>query len=120
VDSDVLVVHAVRNLYKEVYLGSRKVSKRDKLGIFAKIEVVLLETFTILIEAEYAKPSVKLPILEKARTKIEIIKQLVRVTYEIGTLTENQYLRWQESLQEISRMTSRWIDYIATQNPPIK
>ncbi len=102
----------MRNLYKEVYLGSRKVSKRDKLGIFAKIETALLETFIILIEAEYAKPSVKLPILEKARTEIEIVKQLIRIAYEIGILTENQYLRWQESLQEISKMTSGWIKYL--------
>ncbi|HUD03939.1 MAG TPA: four helix bundle protein [Candidatus Paceibacterota bacterium] len=115
---DIPVVHAIRKLYKEVYIGSGKVSKRDKLGIYAKIENTLIECLSLLIEAAYKTRSEKKIVLESARIKIEISKQLIRTAHEIGAVSEDQYLRWQLSLQEISKMTNGWIKYLETKNPP--
>jgi hypothetical protein len=113
------LVHALRKLYKEVYTGSNKVSKRDKLGIFAKIENNLLDSLSLSIEATYKARLEKKSVLELLRIKIELTKQLIRTAHEIGALPESHYLKWQASLQEISKMTNGWIRYV-TQNPPMR
>jgi len=100
-----------------VYIGSGKVSKRDKLGIYAKVENTLIESLALSIEATYRTRAEKKSVLESVRIKIEIEKQLIRTAYEIGALSEVQYLRWQLSLQEISKMTNGWIKYLETKNP---
>jgi hypothetical protein len=117
-------VHALRNLYKEVYVSTSKVSKRDKLGLYAEIERAILQAFSLIIAAVYKNRLEKRPILEQARIRIEIVKQLVRTAHEIRSLDEKSYIRFAATLQEISKMTNGWIKYLdastKTQNPPVK
>ena len=117
-DFDIPLVHAVRKLYKEVYLFGAKISKRDKLGIYSKIENGLIEILSLSIDAAYKPPFAKKPVLENVRIKIEMIKQIVRTANEIGVIPEKQYLAWQSSLQEMSKMTNGWLKYLETKNPP--
>lgn len=118
------MVHALRNLYKEVYISTGKVSKRDKLGIYAEIERKVLNTFSLIISAVYKNKTEKYPVLEQARIQIELTKQLIRTAYEIKSLEERNYLRFAGMLQEISKMTNGWIKYLethnTTQNPPLQ
>jgi len=111
------LVHAVRKLYKEVYLFGPKISKRDKLGIYSKIENSLIEILSLSIEAAYKSPPTKKPVLENIRIKIETLKQMTRTANEIGVIPEKQYLSWQLSLQEMSKMTNGWLKYLETKNP---
>jgi adenine-specific DNA methylase len=114
------LIHALRNVYKEVYLASNKVSKRDKLGIYAKIENATLDAFSLCIEAAYKTKPEKRLMLEKVRIQIETIKQLVRLANEMKIMEEKKYLFLAELLQEVSKMTNGWIRYLDTQNPPIQ
>lgn len=114
------MVHAIRNLYKEVYGSTGKISKRDKLGIFAKIENSVLDSFSLCIETVYKTRAEKKPSLEKMRTEIEITKQLIRASYEMKIIDEKKYIHFAEMLQEISKMTNGWIKYLETQNPPMR
>jgi hypothetical protein len=85
---------------------------------------MILEAFPLVIEAVYKTKSLKQPTLEAARTKIELIKQLIRTAHEIHCLEEPNYLRFAAMLQEISKMANGWIKYLnsqnTTQNPPTK
>jgi adenine-specific DNA methylase len=107
-------------LYREVYTASSKVSKRDKLGIYAHIESLTLEAFNLCVEAVYKPKQEKRSVLETLRIRIETLKQLVRVTHEMNLMEEKKYILISGLLQEISKMTNGWIRYLDTQNPPVR
>ena len=88
------------------------------MGIHNQIEKELLNILSFLINASLETKTEKILILKKARLQIETLKQLVRIEYEINIITEKIYLKIQENLQEISKMTNGWIKYTETQNPP--
>lgn len=106
----------MRSLYKEVYISTGKVSKRDKLGIYAEIEDTILHTFSLIISAVYKNKVEKKPILEQARIQVELTKQLIRTAYEIKSLEERNYLRFAGLLQEVSKMVNGWIKYLDIQS----
>lgn len=114
---DIPVVHKMRKLYANIYLIGNKLPKRDKLGINNHIEKELLNALSLLINASFEQKAEKIIILKKARIKIETLKQLIRVEYEIKVIPEKYYLKLEENLQEISKMTNGWLKYTETQTP---
>ncbi|MBI2100453.1 MAG: four helix bundle protein [Candidatus Vogelbacteria bacterium] len=110
------IVHKLREFYLTAYLVGKKLPKRERFGLWGKIETVILEVLVLLIEAGLSSKINKLPILERTRIKIETIKQLVRLSNEGKIIEEKAYLDQQNQLQEISRMLNGWIRY--TQKEP--
>ncbi|KKS34677.1 MAG: hypothetical protein UV22_C0008G0009 [Parcubacteria group bacterium GW2011_GWA2_42_35] len=54
----------------------------------------------------------KLVILNSARIKIEVLKRLIRITYELNVIESKKYINLESDLQEISKMTNGWIKYL--------
>ena len=104
-------------LYTYVYLIGNKLPKRDKLGINNYIEKEILKIISLLINASFEQRVDKIIKLKKAHVQIETLKQLIRIEYEIKLITEKVYLKIEENLQEISRMTNGWLKYTETQTP---
>lgn len=69
----------------------------------------------LIISASLESRNSKLPLLNPARIKIEILKRLLRTAYELNIIKENKYIDFESDLQEISKMTNGWIKYL---NPP--
>ncbi|MEK7600350.1 MAG: four helix bundle protein [Patescibacteria group bacterium] len=87
-------------------------SKRDRFGLYVKIESLCLELLDSLIAAAFESKVNKRPILASARVKIEILKRLTRLAYSIKAIDLKKYTRLETELQEISKMTSGWIRYL--------
>ena len=66
----------------------------------------------LVITASLEIKNNKFPILNLARIKIEILKRLIRITYELNIIENKNYLDLEFDLQEISRMTNGWIKYL--------
>ena len=105
-------MHKVCEFYKKIYLLSSKIPKKDRFGIYLKIENICIDVVNLTIEASLEIKNNKLPKLNCARTEIEILKRLVRIIYELNLITNNQYIELESNLQEISKMTSGWIKYL--------
>lgn len=105
-----------------MYLSGGKIPKRDKLGIYARLEDAILESLTLCIKAAYTPPQRKMPFLEEARISIELSKQILRLANEIRVIEDRTYLHFSASFQEASKMVNGWISYLIkmseTQNPP--
>ena len=106
------MVHRIYEFYKKIYLISPKIPKKDRFGIYLKIENICLEIINLIINASLEMKSNKLPILNSARIKIEVLKRLVRIAYELKIIENKKYLRLELDLQEISKMTNGWIKYL--------
>ena len=87
-------------------------SKRDKLGIYLKIENICLETVQLIIIASLESKTTKVPTLNTARIKIELLKRLIRISNELDIVSNDKYLETESDLQEISKMTNGWIKYL--------
>jgi len=92
-------------------LGS-KIAKRDRFGIYIKIETACLDLMTLLITAFFEKKSSRLALLYNARIKIEVLKRLIRIMPELNIIQFEKYIELEFDLQEISKMTNGWIKYL--------
>jgi hypothetical protein len=108
------IVHKVTQFYKNIYILGSKVSKRDKFGIYLKIENIAIDLIVMSIDAAFNQKENKKVILYKLRIKIETLKQLIRATNELKIVETPTYILLEEQLQEISRMTNGWIKYLDT------
>jgi len=71
-----------------------------------------LEIIDLLTAASLETKSNKIPILNLARIKIEILKRLIRTTYELNIIESKAYIDLESDLQEISKMTNGWLKYL--------
>ncbi|KKT24615.1 MAG: hypothetical protein UW11_C0043G0003 [Parcubacteria group bacterium GW2011_GWA2_43_9b] len=109
---NISLVHKVCELYKNIYLLAAKIPKKDRFGIFLKIENLCLEILNLAIAATIEAKADKLPLLKRARIKIEILKRLFRVAGELKIIENKKYINIELDLQEISKMTNGWIKYL--------
>ncbi|PIV42485.1 MAG: hypothetical protein COX92_00375 [Candidatus Nealsonbacteria bacterium CG_4_10_14_0_2_um_filter_40_15] len=109
---NVPLVHKVCEFYKKIYSVSPRIPKRDRFGIYLKIENICLEIIDLIITASLEIKINKLLILNSARIKIEVLKRLIRIAYELGIVENRKYIDFESDLQEISKMTNGWIRYL--------
>jgi hypothetical protein len=106
------LVHKICELYKKIYILSSKLHKRDKLGIYSRIENICLEIMDLAITASLEMKNNKFPLLNSARIKTETLKRLLRISYEMNIINQRHYIGLETDLQEISRMINGWIKYL--------
>lgn len=105
-------MHKVCELYKQIYFISGKINKKDKYGLWLKIENICLEVIYLATKAALTNKNNKLVFLESARTEIEILKRLIRIACDILIIQTKTYLQLESNLQEISKMANGWIKYL--------
>lgn len=67
----------------------------------------------LIIAASLEIKTNKLPILKSDRIKIEVLKRLIRSTYELNIVNRKTYIELETDLQEISKMANGWIKYLS-------
>ena len=116
--NDIPLIHSVKAVYATIYQTGNKLPKREKLGIHAEIERIMIDTIADIVRASLAPRVRKTDSLEKARVSIEVLKHLIRTEYELKVIEQKAYIRIESLLVEASKMTNGWIKYLQTQNPP--
>jgi len=106
------LVHKVCEFYKKIYLLSFKLSKRDRFGIYLKIENICLEIIDLSLIASFESRDNKFSFLNSTRIKIEVLKRFFRISHELKIINSKNYIALELDLQEISKMTNGWIKYL--------
>ena len=110
--NNISLVHKTCELYKKIYLLSPKIPKKDRFGIYLKIENITLKIITLIINASLEVKDNKLLLLNSTRIKIEILKRMIRLMYELNIIENKKYIQLESDLQEISKMTNGWIKFL--------
>lgn len=110
--NNAVVTHKICEFYKQLYANAGKIPKKDRFGIYLKTENVCLAIIGLLLNAAFESREKKLPFLNSARIEIELLKRLIRICQEIKIIDEDKYLEMETALQEISKMTTNWINYL--------
>lgn len=92
-----------------MYQISSRLPKKERLGIFLKIENLALALLGDGVEAAFLARTEKLPRLFQLRRGIELMKRLIRVAWELKIIELKNYLTLSAQLQELSKMNNGWI-----------
>ena len=93
------------------------IPKKSRYTLGAKIDTRFLDTIELLFIARYLKREQKLPILQKAGTKLDLLKFFLQIAWELKTLDNKKYIALSEPLNEIGRMLGGWIRGIQNKTP---
>ena len=108
-ESDIPIFKKTYDLYKSFYLIRTKVPKQDRYTIFQKCDNCLLDLLEGILEASQLSKGQKLPMLEKASSKLSFLRVFVRLMKDVKSIDLKTYALFEESIDEIGRMLGGWI-----------
>lgn len=106
--SDIPIFAKIYDFYKELYLSLGKFPKKHRYSLGQKLDDTTIDVFALFISAG-SKGSNKPALLERANTKLEVLKLLLRLAKDTQSLDTKRYITLETSLQEIGRMLGGWI-----------
>ena len=106
---EIPLIQKIYDFYRELYLVTEKMPKKDKHSLGIKIDKTTLDLMELAIEAGSTSGSDKAPLLTEASTKLDVLKLLIRLTYDVKATDQKKYLKLEEQLQEIGKMIGGWI-----------
>ena len=107
--NDAPIIQKMSDFYKMIYETIKLFPKDEKFTIGEKIKNLVLKILENLIEAEFSLKYNKIKLLEKASVKLDLLKLLIRICYELKLINLKKYIQIEKSLQEIGRMLGGWI-----------
>lgn len=104
-------------VYKVWYQVRDHMPKKSRYTLGDKIDTRFITSLELLYIASYQSPAEKLATLTKALSNIDLLKFLLRVSWEIGILDNKKYVELSEGTQEVARQTGGWKKGIQTKTP---
>lgn len=109
------IVHNLNQFYQKLYLFGKKLPKRDRFGLHGKIEEICVDTLDLAITASFEETREKMKTVKRLRIKLEVLKRMIRNSFELKIISDEKYIEFFEDLEEISKMTNGWIKYLKQQ-----
>ncbi len=83
--------------------------KKSRYALGGKIDILFLDTIEFLFTASYLGKEQKLPVLQRAGSKLDLLKFFLQVAWELKALDNRKYIALSEPLAEIGRMLGGWM-----------
>ena len=83
--------------------------KKSRFSLGGKIDCLFIEIIELLFTASYLGKQEKLPYLQKAIKRLDVLKFFFQVAWEIKALDNKKYISISKHLNEIGRMLGGWI-----------
>jgi hypothetical protein len=81
----------------------------NRYSLWQKCETHCLEMLEALLKTKTKTDAEKLPMFNDLGVKIDILRFLFRLAYEIKSVDGKKYLNLQEAVDEIGRMLGGWM-----------
>jgi hypothetical protein len=88
------------------YVGHFPKSSRYTLG--SKIDTFFIETVELVFLASSVRKEKKLPFIERAVSKFDVLKMFLQLAWEVKALDNKKYAALSEPLSEIGKMLGGW------------
>ncbi len=106
---EVPIFQKTYDFYKSLYGYLLTFPKVHRYSLGLKLDATALEIFELLLIAGNTTSIQKIVALEKASSKLDLLKLLLRLAKDTQSLDNKKYLHLQSFLQEIGRMLGGWI-----------
>lgn len=106
-------------LYKSLNGMRATVPKQDRYVVWQRVENTSLDLTELLLHATALYKTEKLPVLDKASAKLNLLRVLIRLSHDTKAIDGKKYTTIQQQIDEIGRMLGGWIKSIkaeGTQN----
>ena len=91
--------------------------KANRFTIGSKIDVLFLEAIEYAFIASYTHTTEKHIFLNKGISKVDLIKLLLQLSWEIKALDNKKYIVLSERFSEIGKMLGGWKRQLANKTP---
>lgn len=81
--------------------------------------MAFLKTIELIFNSCSLATNAKLLLLNKASIKLDLLKFLLRVAWEIKALDNKKFILISEMLNEIGKMLGGWINHLKEKLPPL-
>ena len=106
---DIPIFKKIYELYKTFYGFRNVVSKQDRYVLWQRCENLIIEILEYILDASQLSKMEKLPILQKASTKLNLLRVFLRLCKDTKVLDVKKYIRLEQNVDEIGRMLGGWI-----------
>src|SRR3989338_3612356 len=106
---DIPILKKCYDLYKTFYGYRADVSKQDSYTIWQRSENTLLDILEAILFASQSSKTEKLPVLETASVKLNLLRVLIRLTKDVKAIDNKKYITLETNVDEIGRMLGGWI-----------
>jgi four helix bundle protein len=106
---DIPIFQKAYELYKLLYQYVASFPKKDRYTLGQRVENSLLDFMESIILASQLSKTDKLPVLQKASIKLDVLKVFIRLCKDLKILDNKKYLILESQIQEIGRMLGGWI-----------
>jgi hypothetical protein len=104
-------------LYKDFCIIGRKVSKRDRFGVYADAHASVLRCLSLSLKSAFTEQTKKSAFLHDLIFELETAKRLIRICHEIGAIEDGVYFSFQDKVIEVSKMCNGWLAYTKRKEP---
>jgi hypothetical protein len=91
--------------------------KTSRYTLGDRIDLLFIHILELLFTASYQSKEAKLPTLDMAVRKADVLKFLLRVAWEIRALDTKKYAALSEKLDEFGRMLGGWRKGLIAKTP---
>ncbi|MEK7480302.1 MAG: four helix bundle protein [Patescibacteria group bacterium] len=106
---------AVYRLWREIHNHFPKKS-RHTLG--RKIDSAFIEILELAFTAGYLPKDKKLPFVQKAVARTDVLKFFLRIAWEVKDIDTKKYAALSEPLDDIGRMLGGWMRNVESRAQP--
>ncbi|MBI5794071.1 four helix bundle protein [Candidatus Uhrbacteria bacterium] len=94
--------------YNQWRIVQNDLPKKSRYTIGNKIDQLFTDVLESIFVANYLPPSQKLPYVEQAVRRLDLLKFFLQVAWEIKDIDNKKYINLSESLSEVGRMVGSW------------
>lgn len=106
---DIPVLTKLYDFYRDITQDLTSFPKTKKYSLGQKIDSLTLEIIEFTLTAGYLSKEEKVPVLQKVSIKLDLLKMLIRLSWETKCIDNNKYQLLSSQLVEIGRMIGGWI-----------
>lgn len=91
---------------------SERIPRHQRYTLWQKCENTTLGILEGVIATSYDKGPERTAALQKISHKLDLLKVLIRLSYDTNTIHRAQYLVIQTSLKDVGKMLGGWIKFV--------
>ncbi len=84
-------------------------AKTSRYTLGQKIDDLFIEITELIFLASHLAKEQKLPHLQRAAAKLDLLKLFLQISWEIKAIDNGKYIMLAEPLEEVGRMLGGWV-----------
>lgn len=107
--TEVPLFQKIYDFYKAYFRIADHFPKKSRDVLGRKIEENIIELLQLVTNASYLGQGQKVECLKRASSRVDFLKILFRLCYEVRIIDQKKYIFMEEKLDEMGRMLGGWL-----------